>query len=77
MKIKLYARDGGFVAEVVIPPFNDPPEALLWGSRLFVLPNANNYGHRHVCALPTEPEIVHYVEAWAYAVALPEARVKA
>jgi len=74
MKIKLFSHDGGLVAEITIPPFNDPPEALLWGSRLFVLPNSDNYGHRHVRELPGETNIVFYVEAWAYMVPMPEVR---
>jgi hypothetical protein len=68
MKVKMFSRDGGFVAEAVIPAFNDPPEAILWGVRLFVLPQPENYGHRHVRDLPPETDVTAYVEAWAYAI---------
>lgn len=34
--VKLFTRDGGFVAEVEIPRFTPPAEVLQWGSRLFV-----------------------------------------
>lgn len=34
--VKLYARDGGFVAEVRIPPLRPFAEGLMWGSRFFV-----------------------------------------
>jgi hypothetical protein len=32
---KLYARDGFFVAEVTIPPFDPMPEVVIWGERIF------------------------------------------
>lgn len=74
MKIKLFSRDGGFVTEVVIPPFHDPPEVLMWSARIFVLPNPDNYGHRHVKDLPSEEGVTFYVEAWAYIVPMPEVK---
>lgn len=36
MTVKLFTRDGGFVHEAAIPPFNPPPEVIGWGSRVFV-----------------------------------------
>lgn len=36
-KIKLYTRDGGYVVTVTVPVFNPKPEAIAWGSRVFVL----------------------------------------
>lgn len=62
------------MVELIIPPFNDPPEAILWGSRLFVLPNSDNYGHRHVRDLPAEKDVVFYVEAWGYVMELPKVK---
>lgn len=36
MKVKCFTRGGGFVREAELPPFQLMPEALIWGSRLFV-----------------------------------------
>lgn len=37
MRIKLIGREGGLVGYLEIIPFQIPPEALGWGTRLFVL----------------------------------------
>lgn len=36
LKVKLCTRDGGFVAEINVPPLNPPYEVILWGQRVFV-----------------------------------------
>lgn len=36
IKEKLFTRDGQYVVEVVMPPFNPRPEAIVWGSRIFI-----------------------------------------
>lgn len=36
-KAKLYTRDGQFVADVDMPPFNPPADVIVWGTRHFVL----------------------------------------
>ena len=36
MKVKLYTRDGGFVADIVTLPFKLMPEVIMWGQRFFV-----------------------------------------
>lgn len=35
MKIKLETRDGSHVHEQEIPPFNEPPQVIFWGIRVF------------------------------------------
>lgn len=35
MKITLKSREGQFVAQAEIPPFNTPPEVIVWGDRVF------------------------------------------
>lgn len=45
-KVKLVVRGKGtleerFVAEVLIPPFINPPEALIWGQRFFLYQSTN------------------------------------
>ena len=52
MKCQLLTSAKEFVAEVEIPPFNTPPDILVWGERFFKLDQAT-----------TRPE---YVEAFTY-----------
>jgi len=35
MKARLLTSDGGFVAAVVLPPFQVAPDVIVWGSRMF------------------------------------------
>lgn len=35
MIVRLYTKSGGFVAVTQMPPFNPPPEMILWGARSF------------------------------------------
>lgn len=37
MKCNLLTADRGFVTHVEIPPFDTPPEILIWGERFFQL----------------------------------------
>ena len=57
--VKLFAKGGGFVANVTIPPFNEPPDILLWGTRCFVYDDA--------ATKDAEPPL-HYTEAFYYAI---------
>lgn len=43
MEIKLLTRDGGYVTTVSVPPFNPPPEVIMWGSRVFVRQPGGHY----------------------------------
>lgn len=36
MEVKLFTRDGGFVADIVTLPFQLMPEVILWGERFFM-----------------------------------------
>lgn len=64
-KVRLYTSTGakptidlgGFVVEGEIPPFNIPPEVLMWGARLFVF-------------VSTEEDTGVYLYREAFAVAL-------
>ncbi len=38
-EVKLYTRDHGYVTTVIIPAFIIMPDAIVWGSRTFVLSN--------------------------------------
>lgn len=58
---KLYAgrvNELGFVATVYVPPFNDPPEVVIWGQRVF----AHN------------PSVGEYVEVFAYHAIIDDTR---
>ena len=33
--VRLLTKDGGYVASGKIPPFNEPPEVLIWGELFF------------------------------------------
>ena len=35
VKTELYTRSGDYVITVMVPPFKPPPEAIVWGSRIF------------------------------------------
>jgi hypothetical protein len=34
-EVRLYTKDGHFVHKGMIPPFNEPPDVIFWGSRHF------------------------------------------
>jgi hypothetical protein len=58
MRIRLAISDGGYVADVTIPPFQKMPEVVVWGERFFAF---------HV--MLTEPEDIcaaEYREVFAY-----------
>jgi hypothetical protein len=58
MKVKLYTRGDGFVTEGELPPYNEPPEVLFWGERVFV---------RDPWRVDNSDEWVRYTEAWSTA----------
>jgi hypothetical protein len=65
MRIKLYTKEGIFVAEEEIPhqSFHQTPDVILWGTRVFCLPSVDED------AVPSEDDVdQEYVEAFAYAV---------
>lgn len=66
--VRLFSRDGGAVTDLAISPFNEPPEILIWGSRVFLRPHPDLYGHRHVRDLPVEDKVTFYVESWVWQV---------
>jgi hypothetical protein len=56
--VRLMTKDGGFVAGGKIPIFNEPPDVVGWGQRIFT------YSH-------TDDETVDvYIEAFSVALAL-------
>jgi hypothetical protein len=68
MKVRLFTKDGGFVHEQEIPPFNDAPDVIIWGLRMFVGPNIDG----PVSAQYRDADDTYvYEEAFAYAL-VPE-----
>lgn len=62
-QVKLFTQDGGFVANVEIPPFKSWPDVLLWGQRIFQK------------AQTLDPDgLATYRECFAYAVPVIEPR---
>lgn len=57
MKIMLITRDGGFVRDGDIPPYQPPPEVITWGTRVFV---------RAIMPTPSSDAPVTYVEGLMY-----------
>ena len=53
MKVKLFTRGGGFVANVTTVPFKLMPEAIQWGERFFVRDHFKDtteyYGYSEAC----------------------------
>jgi hypothetical protein len=35
LQVELRTSDGGLVVRAVLPPFDPPPDVLLWGARVF------------------------------------------
>jgi hypothetical protein len=62
MRVKLLTRDGGFVREGNTPPFHPPPEAMIWGTRIFMRRGEYEPG--------TEP--VDYYEGMAWSMDVEE-----
>lgn len=60
MKVQLLTREGKFVADKLIPPFNAWPEVVLWGERVFVF-FTNQVG----------TDVGQYREAFAVAIVEP------
>lgn len=36
MTVKLFSADNVFVTALDLPPFNEPPQVLIWGVRVFM-----------------------------------------
>jgi len=64
MTVLLYTKDGSFVHEQTIPPFQEPPDVIQWGSRFFVCPSTDGEVARQ--HLPDDDAMVVYEEAFAY-----------
>lgn len=64
MICELTTSDGEFVVRIQIPPFNEPPEVIGWGNRVFVhhrLSHVLFSGERNVRSEPV------YREAFTFA----------
>lgn len=59
MKVKLETSDGEHVGHSHVPPFNKPPDVLLWGDRVFKLHEDAKHG------------AVVYRECFAVAIVVP------
>lgn len=46
-RVILQTKDGGYVTGGKIPPFNEPPDVLLWGDRVFQY-NVTDDEHCHI-----------------------------
>jgi len=56
--VRLVTKDGGFVTSGKVPLFNEPPEVIIWGQRIFTYSQ-------------TDDEAVDvYVEAFSVALVL-------
>jgi hypothetical protein len=65
MVVKLFSRTtGGFVAVAEIPPFNEPPDVIIYGARFFVAPKVD----MAVRLAELSAGEVAYVEAFTYAI---------
>lgn len=42
-KVKLFTCSGGFVADILMPPYGIGPELLIWGQRFFIRRGDNTY----------------------------------
>lgn len=64
-KERLFTPEGGFVAEVSIPPFVSKPEVLIWGARVFL--HIDSYELVEFEPMPgIEAAEGCYIEAFAY-----------
>jgi hypothetical protein len=70
MKVRLFTRDGGYVADAEIPPFNEFPDVIIWGERFFVAPDVDRVP-RPVLEFHAVEEQHAYVEAFTYAIVPP------
>lgn len=50
-------KRSGFVANVEVLPFNEPPEVIVWGSRIFKL-------HEKSDDFPNKPDVYRECFAW-------------
>jgi hypothetical protein len=58
IQIRLAIRDGGHVADVIIPPFVSLPEVVVWGERFFLF--------HHEIKNDGDPCAAEYRECFAY-----------
>ncbi len=58
MQIRLAIRDGGHVADVLIPTFKSLPDVVVWGERFFVF--------HHDLKADGENCVAEYREVFAY-----------
>jgi len=43
-KITLFTRDGAFIEQAWIPPFDPPPQVIRWGERTFTYRGSDHNG---------------------------------
>jgi len=60
MFVKLFTRNDGFVVEGVIPPFSQPPDILIWGTRVF------KFSAEMIDPKDNNREFLRYEECFAY-----------
>lgn len=65
MNVRLYNKLGAFVVAAIIPPFDVPPDVLLWNSRVFHFEKkcCDDYD---TSLTKTEPTWSRYVESFAF-----------
>ena len=54
---RLEVSTGEFVTNVYVLPFNEPPDVLIWGTRIFKL-------HQKASDFPNDPDIYRECFAW-------------
>ena len=54
IEVQLYTRSGDHVAGVLVPPFQQAPDIVVWGSRVFVRDD------------PTDEQETRYREGFAF-----------
>ncbi len=54
IKVALFTKDGELVTQVPFLPYNVAPDAIMWGSRFFILRSDGKYyeGHCHFVIPP-------------------------
>jgi hypothetical protein len=67
MKVRLEASNSGFAYSTEIPPFDKPPDVLMWGTRVF------RYVHERIDTGLVRTHV--YREAFAYHLVGSEAEV--
>jgi hypothetical protein len=57
MEVELRTKDGGLVTRAVLPPFDPPPDVLLWGARIFTRADAGRYVEAFAFAFAVLPQM--------------------